>query len=64
MLPSDKRYLSRFAVDPETEFSWGDLSGVALSNLFDAEIDPFVDEDIFGNEELTGQEGFLVEKKQ
>jgi hypothetical protein len=63
MLASDKRYLSRFALDPETDDSLDDLSGFAISNLFNEEVDQLVDEDIFDNKEITAQEDRLVEKK-
>jgi hypothetical protein len=63
MLPSDKRYLSKFELDPEAEYGCDDLSGIVLPNFCDQEMDQFVDEDIFDCEEAAAEKDLLVVKR-
>jgi len=63
MAPPDKRYLSKFELDPETEYGFDDLCGFTLPNFCDEEIAQFVDEDIFDNEEATAEGDLLIVKK-
>jgi hypothetical protein len=64
MVPPDRRrYLSKFELDPETEYGFDDLPGFTLPNFCDEEIAQFVGEYIFDNEEATAEGDLLIVKK-
>jgi hypothetical protein len=63
MVSPDQRYLSKFELDPETEYGSEDLCGFILRNFRDEEISQVVDEDIFDNEEATAEGDLLIVKK-
>ena len=55
---SDKEFLSRFSLDPATEYSFEDLYGSYFS---DDEMDPFDNEKIPDSEDLILEDDFLFE---
>lgn len=57
MNDSDREYLSRFSLDPATEYS-GELDG---SNLSYDESEPFDDENILDSEDWIMEDDFLFE---
>jgi hypothetical protein len=59
MNDSDKEFLSRFSLDPATEYSFEDLYGSYFSD--DDEIDPFENEKIPDSEDLILDDDFLFE---
>ena len=56
---SDKEFLSRFSLDPATEYSFEDLYGSYFSD--DDEINPFDDENISDAEDSVPEDDFLFE---
>jgi hypothetical protein len=60
MNDSDRRYLSRFALDPTMEYRWEDLYGFDFSCPYD-EMDPFDDENILNAEDTIPKDDFLFE---
>ena len=59
MYDSDREYLSRFALNPEIEYSWEDPFGSDFS--YDDEMDPFDDESIPDAKYLILGDDFLFE---
>jgi hypothetical protein len=59
MYDSDRKYLSRFSLDPAIEFGFEDLYGSDFS--YDDEIDPVDDENISDSEDLILEDDFLFE---
>ena len=60
MNESDKRYLSRFALDPKMGSRWEDLYEFDFSYP-DDETDPFDDENTLDAEDTNPDDGFLSE---
>jgi len=56
---SDKKYLSRFALDPAIEYGCEDQYGFDFS--YDDEMDPFDDENILDAEDAIPEDDFLFE---
>jgi hypothetical protein len=59
MYDSDREYLSRFSLDPETEYSLEDLYGAVLS--CEEQINPSDDENIPDSDDLILEDDFLFE---
>ncbi|MGD8880491.1 MAG: hypothetical protein PVI82_01290 [Desulfobacterales bacterium] len=59
MNDSDRRYLSRFALDPTMEYRWKDLYGFDFSCPYDDEMDPFNDRNILDAEDTIPEDDFL-----
>jgi hypothetical protein len=59
MNDSDRKYLSRFSLDPVIEYSFEDLYGSDFS--YDEEINPFDDENVPDSEDLILDDDFLFE---
>ena len=56
---SDKEFLSRFSLDPGTEYSFEDIDGSYFSD--DDEMDPFDNEKIPDSEDLILEDDFLFD---
>jgi hypothetical protein len=59
MYDSDRKYLSRFSLDPAIEYGCEDLSGSDFS--YDDEMDPFDDENILDAQDSIPEDDFLFE---
>jgi hypothetical protein len=59
MYDSDRKYLSRFTLDPAIELSFEELYGSDFS--YDDEINPVDDENISDSEDLILEDDFLFE---
>ena len=59
MYDSDREYLSRFSLDPETEYSLEDLYGADFS--CEEQINPSDDENIPNSDDLILEDDFLSE---
>ena len=59
MNESDREYLSRFSLDPETECSFEDLYGSDFS--YEREMNPYDDENTVESEDLILEDDFLFE---
>ena len=59
MYDSDREYLSRFALDPETEYGFEDLYGSDFS--YEEPMNPSDDENSEDSEDLILEDDFLFE---
>ena len=62
MNDSDRRYLSRFALDPTMEYRWEDLYGFDFSCPYEDETNPFDDENIPDAEDTIPDDEILSKK--
>ena len=59
MYESDREYLSRFSLDPETEYSFEELYGFDFSN--EEEMSPLGDENISSTEDSIPEDDLFFE---